>query len=62
MSQEESTHKYLYGGLEENDPTGRHFNTWSPTGRTIWEGLGDVGLLEEVYFEVSKESCLWFEM
>lgn len=28
------------------------FNSWSPVGRTLWEGLGGAALLEEV-------SCMW---
>lgn len=36
------------GGVNENGPIGLYFNIWVPVGRVIWEGLGDVPLLEEV--------------
>ena len=39
-----------YGGLNVNDPHGLIcLNAWSSVGGTVWEGLKDVALLEEVY-------------
>ena len=39
----------LSGSLNENDPCSLiYLNAWLPVGRTIWEGLGGVALLEEV--------------
>lgn len=44
-------HVYLRGCSGLNDsvlPRLRCFNTWSPVGDAVWEGLGGVSLLEEV--------------
>jgi len=36
-------------GLDGNGPQRLMcVNTWSPVGKTVWEGLGGVALLEEV--------------
>lgn len=39
---------YYYGVLKENGPN-RFIHAWFPVGGSIWEGLGGVSLVEEVY-------------
>lgn len=37
------------GGLDETGPYKFiYLNTWSSAGRSVWEGLGSVAVLEEV--------------
>jgi hypothetical protein len=39
---------FTYCGLNENGPDKLvYLNTWSPVGRTVWEELGGMSLLEE---------------
>jgi hypothetical protein len=39
-----------WGSLNNNNPHRLiYLNTWSPVAQTVWEGLGDIALLKEVY-------------
>lgn len=42
-----------YAGLNDNGSHLVHWNTWLPVSGIVWEGVGDVGFLEEV--------CHWWQ-
>lgn len=48
------------GGLNENGPHRFNcFNAWSPVGGTVWEGLREVALLEEMSYWLYPHHSQW---
>lgn len=49
---------WLSDGFNENGPHRlMYLKTWLPVGETVWEGLGGLALLEEVYHKAWTLKC-----